>query len=87
MVFDKESIYDEEFSPLVAKLIELAKKHQMPMLLSVEFARTEDGNDYCTTFIQSDDVKASEAYNKALREITSQRNYIAYTVITSKDGE
>lgn len=53
--WNKEAIHDEEFAPLVAKLIALSKKHDMPLLLSVQYAQDEHGGkDYSTTRCKGD---------------------------------
>lgn len=44
-MMDLESVYDEEISPLVTRIIEICKKHDIPMF--AEFQYSDDG--YCRT--------------------------------------
>lgn len=83
--WNKEAIYDAEFSPLITQLIALAKKHQMPMLLSVNYARSGEDNADCTTFIFTDQVRPPEGFIRARREIRRNPNFMAFTIITTKD--
>lgn len=46
-----ERAYDEEFSPLVAQLIELAKKHKIPLLVSAGMRRPDGAQMTCDTLI------------------------------------
>jgi len=54
--FDKESVYDHEISPLVTKIIEVCKRENMPLLLSVTFKHDaeEDASGRCTTHLPGD---------------------------------
>lgn len=60
--FDKESIYDNELSPLVAQIIEICKRENMPLLLSVNYRVEDESEDsFCTSFVPGNGA-LSEAY-------------------------
>lgn len=46
--FDLEKVYDEEIHPLMAQIIEICKKHEMPMFATFEFAN----GSFCTTLLR-----------------------------------
>lgn len=52
-VFDLEDVYDAEVSPLMVQIIEICKKHRMPMIASFIFGHDNDGGiDTCDTVLQ-----------------------------------
>ena len=53
--FDLESVYDEQIAPLMTQIIDICKRHSLPMAATFEYA-TED---FCTTTIPCDN-RASE---------------------------
>jgi hypothetical protein len=40
--FDLEEVYDEEIFPLMAKIIEVCKRHEMPFVASFQYATGGD---------------------------------------------
>lgn len=42
---DKEKIYDEEISPLMEKIIEICKKHKIPIFASFQYS----DDNFCTS--------------------------------------
>ncbi len=78
----RERIYDDQFSPLVARLIELSKRHRIPMVASFELDTDEEnGPMLCTTVIleKGDDRRLLEA-----RQALYPRPFFAAFTITSK---
>ncbi len=49
--YDKEDIYDAEIAPLMTQIIEICKRHEIPMLASFTYRSCPDGQDYCTTHL------------------------------------
>lgn len=54
--FDLESVYDAEISPLMSQIIEICKRHNMPMVATFCYAKGRNPQDlseldYCTTTI------------------------------------
>lgn len=47
MTQDKEDVYDQEIAPLMTQIIDICKKHQMPMFATFEFAPKA----YCETIL------------------------------------
>jgi hypothetical protein len=43
--FDLEKVYDEQISPLMAKIIEICQQHKMPLIASFQYATEE----HCST--------------------------------------
>jgi hypothetical protein len=51
-LYDLEQVYDDEISPLMAKIIEICKKHSMPMVASFQYQNVPDqGPGWCTTIL------------------------------------
>ena len=53
---DLERVYDEQIAPLVARVIEIAKAHSMPMFATFELGADPTQNDemlLCTTSIST----------------------------------
>ena len=47
---NKEKVYDEQIAPLMAQIIEICKREEIPMFADFQYADL----DYCTTFIYPD---------------------------------
>jgi hypothetical protein len=51
-IFDLEEVYDKEIAPLMTKIIEVCKAHNMPMVASFNYAcPNENDEEMCTTLI------------------------------------
>lgn len=51
-LYDLEKVYDDEISPLMAQIIEICKKHNMPMVASFQHQVSEEhGIGWCTTIL------------------------------------
>jgi hypothetical protein len=62
--FDVEAIYDEQISPLMTQIIALCKEHQIPMLASFLYSRSDTGikeetNRFCSTLLNQFDGRFS----------------------------
>lgn len=58
-VFDLEQVYDDQISPLMAKILAICKEHQLPMVASFAYTRQPDdaeetGYGYCTSYVTFD---------------------------------
>ncbi len=51
MSYDKEAVYDSEIAPLVAQILDVCKKHDLPLVLSVQYAAVDGVESYCSTTI------------------------------------
>ena len=87
MITDNEKIYDEQISPLMAQIIEICKKHKIPMLAT--FIYKQDG--FCTTSMPvskfyPEDKESPEniALIKAHNCIYKQPEFFAFTITSSK---
>ena len=53
--WNKESVYDNEINPLMAKIIEICKREKMPIVCSIQYEDSdENGAGICTTVITED---------------------------------
>lgn len=93
--FDLEAVYDTEIAPLMTQIIEICKKHGMPMLASFCYAKGKepgypDGVSHCTTCIPRILDGGETGWNSpelkaAFRAVmTNQRGGFAAFAITSK---
>lgn len=55
MARQTEQVYDEEMAPLVAQLIEIAKRESIPLFVSAGMVMEDGSKGGCTTNIPSDD--------------------------------
>ena len=91
--FNLEKVYDEEIFPLMAKIIEVCKRAQMPMLASFCYAKGQqaddpDGVDYCTTAIRRDGWTTPELEESlGLLRRTCRNPLIAITITPAKPGQ
>lgn len=80
-LFDLESVYDNEISPLMKQIIEICNKHQMPMLCSFAFHNdAEKGVGDCTTLLNGFDGRSYQPYALALRAIRSGPSCTAFAI-------
>lgn len=86
-VFDLEDVYDEEIAPLMTKIIEVCKKHELPMLCSFQFEHSEtQGPGFCTSFIprKGSETDRGGALNQALQAIRGTPPFIAFSVVNKE---
>ena len=52
-IFDKEKVYDEEIAPLMSKIIEVCKKHKIPMITAFNYDNKDGESDrgFCATYL------------------------------------
>lgn len=59
--YDLEGVYDSKIAPLMTQIIEVCRKHQMPMLATFAYCHDGmDGTDYCTTSLLRGQWQPSE---------------------------
>lgn len=52
-LYDKETIYDDEISPLVKKIIDICNEHRIPMVASFSYENDlELGIGRCTSYLK-----------------------------------
>lgn len=77
MLYDKEKIYDDEISPLMAKIIEICKRENIPM--AAQFYLKEQDDEglpmYCTTFMVPSKDEIKSEVHEHLRGITDLMKY------------
>ncbi len=87
MSWDKEAVYDEHISPLVAKIIALCKEHQIPMVAQFQIADDEENGPFlCTTTLPFKGVACEKLHDIARRMQPERPFAIAETVATNPDG-
>ena len=57
---NKEQIYDEEISPLMAQVIDICQKHKIAMVMTFHLPDDEQDTLHCSTALVSEDWKPSE---------------------------
>ena len=95
-VYDMEDVYDKQISPLIKSIIEICKRHKMPMLATFCYAKGRehddpDGVSYATTAIPRGERQTPEIL-EALRIVrggaSCRPRAMAMTMLTcAKDGE
>jgi hypothetical protein len=93
---DLEPVYDAEIAPLMTRIIEICKQHDLPMFCSFQLSdgdpeAHEAGREplFCTTYILPDGC--SVAFHKAVRVIRDgwevHSGMVAITITSGKAGE
>ena len=50
--YTREKVYDDEIAPLMSKIIDVCRKHNIPMVASYQYENTEEeGAGFCTTIL------------------------------------
>lgn len=83
--WDKEDVYDEQIAPLMTKIIEICKAHQIPIVATFQF---NGAGDRCTTTI-GDSERASEDMMRFATMMQPRTGGIALAVTeaTDQDGK
>lgn len=80
----KEEIYDEQIFPLMAQVIEICKRHRIPMLFDVALgceSEDDDGQLKCTTVLLDDEYEPSPEMLQAYEHIRPKRaTFAAFTI-------
>ena len=77
-VKDNEAVYDATISPLMKKVIEVCKRHDIPMIASFEYAPEMS----CTTRIAVDGE--AECFTKALSLLMPEYGHRPMTTVITK---
>jgi hypothetical protein len=67
--FDLEDVYDDEIAPLMAQILEICRKHKIPMMASFCYSNNneEDDKGLCTSTLNNFDDRYIENYEHAVR--------------------
>ncbi|WP_313686037.1 hypothetical protein, partial [Pantoea sp.] len=69
-LFNLESVYDEQISPLMQQIIEICNQHQIPMVCSFAYENdAEKGVGTCTTILNGHEGRHHENFQRALEAI------------------
>jgi len=81
--FDLESVYDEQIAPLMTQIIDICKRHKMPMLASFMYQHhhgEEELESYCTTSLGGEGDWKPEKIIKATEIIRRRDDFAAFTI-------
>jgi hypothetical protein len=92
--WDKESVYDNEISPLVSQIIAICKRESIPVVASFQYCDGgDDGPGFCTTVILTSERGAPDWPHTAekMRRLGNahqpERAFaLAETTVTMPDG-
>lgn len=62
---NKEQIYDESISPLLAQIISTCQKHGIAMVASFALPTTEDPGLFCTSLLPDGEGEPNERFQMA----------------------
>jgi hypothetical protein len=82
----KEKVYDEQISPLVQKIIDTCKEHNVALLLSARLQDNDDETLYCTTILPGIDDVSDENFVQALNIIRPPSRSMMHMTTTHADG-
>lgn len=86
MIKDNEQIYDEQIAPLMTKIIEICKEHEIPMLCTFQYGPEDEDEGtvpYCTTVL-GEFEGTDEGILNALNGLNKKPSMMA-VITTSKD--
>lgn len=66
---NKEQIYDEQISPLMAQIIAICTEHKIAHVMSFSIPNDEDTDLCCTTALLTDACEPPQHFLRAWREI------------------
>ena len=85
--FDLESVYDSEIEPLMSQIIEICKKHNLPMFATFVYANTEeDGESLCTSNFMPKEREVSESVLSLVDVVMPRRVPPLHLKVTHADG-
>lgn len=85
-IFNLESVYDEQISPLMQQIINICKEHKMPVVASFAFANTEEDGPACCTTALVFEGRAIKQYVEATRIIRNEPQCFGITVMSGSKG-
>lgn len=86
--FDLEAVYDAEISPLMKRIIEICKEHELPMVASFCYRSDGDGaNDASNTCLPFGDRQPERLKHatKAVYGGYDSAKLMAFTVLSKQD--
>lgn len=86
-IYDLESVYDKQISPLMAQVIAICKEHRMPMLATFQYQRTEErGEGFCTTMLPFSERVSSDKLAAAMSALAPRRARLSTITVIKADG-
>lgn len=81
--FDLEAVYDAEIFPLMDQILDICKKHKMPMLASFVYKCNEEGEDKVTSFL-SHEGRDINSLLMARKELFREAKTFGFTITTER---
>ena len=81
----KEEVYDRDIFPLMAKIIEICKKHRIPFLFDVALGFEDEDDDNqlkCTSCLLEDDCEPSPEMLQVIDLLSPRKPMLAAFTIT-----
>lgn len=79
----KEQIYDDQISPLMKQILEIAKANGIAMLAHFDIESEEDPGLRCTTTLPNGDGNFPDGWPRAMSALKGGSGFIAAIAITS----
>ena len=72
--YDLEKLYDEQVSPLVAQILEICQKNELPMAISFQYKSDgEEEFEFCNSAVLPETRPISEELEKIWRVLNERR--------------
>lgn len=81
-IFDLESVYDEQISPLMKQIIDICKEHNLPMIASFAFENCEERGPGCCTTHLSFKERPIKEFAEAMSIIKGKTLLSAITIMS-----
>ncbi len=82
---NKEQVYDEQISPLMAQILDICQKNGIAMIASFAIPTPADPDLHCSSMQPDETGKNPDSHLAALRALRGAPSAFAMTVTTTKN--
>ena len=83
-IYNLESIYDEQISPLMQQIIAICKEHNMPMVASFAYENCEEKGLGCCTTTLTFGGRSIKEFAEATPVIHGKSLFAAFTIMSGE---
>ncbi|ENR6171560.1 hypothetical protein [Salmonella enterica] len=85
--YNLESVYDEQISPLMKKIIAICKEYEMPMVASFAYENSEEKGRGCCTTTLTFEGRYIKEFADATSAIRGNPLFSAFTIMSGVKGQ
>ena len=82
---DSEAVYDEQIMPLMRIILDVCKRHRIPMIASFQYCDSShpDGAGFCMSRVPFDGE--AESFAAALKALKTDPHFMAFVVTHAQE--